>query len=105
MRRGHFTPPESIDNATQEFREVADPVRAFLAESTQGDRHAWLPRTSLYADWQRWAEEHGHHTGSASAFYERIEAAAFELYGHPLQPTKRDGTRGFIGCRITRWDP
>ncbi|MER7076614.1 DNA primase family protein [Saccharopolyspora kobensis] len=104
MRRGSFDPPATVEAATREFREVADPVRAFLADSTTADRHTWLPRQSLYSEWQRWAEQHGHHTGSAAAFYERVEAAAVEVYGHPLQPAKRRGMRGFTGARLTRWD-
>lgn len=102
MQRGYFDPPESVRLATARFREVADPVRGFLAEKLVADPDGWLPRTALYDAYADWTEEQGGAPLRAAGFYERLRAAASDTLGVRVEDRQRKGVRGFKGLA---WKP
>lgn len=101
MDRGSFTLPPSVQAATEESRYVADPVRAFLRERTIGGADQWVAKADLYRAYEAWCTETGFQGMAAATFYERVHAAAVDVFGSPLRESKRNrGTRGLNGLRL-----
>ena len=103
MARRGFAPPASVVEATQTFRQDADPVRAFLAESTYGDHNGWVPREHVFDEWKRWAEHEGRSVGQRQEFYRDMKAASLDTLGTSVNDAKRGGTRGFRGLGLRRF--
>lgn len=97
MQRGHFELPGAVEQATTAFRRAADPVRAFLHESTKGEYNGWMPRTELFDAYKRWADDNGYKPMGAATFYERASEAGEDVFGYPLGQKGRHGVRGFAG--------
>lgn len=88
MARGNFDEPESVREATRSFREVADPVRAWLAEWEPTSQ--WLTRPSVYQDFTEWALANGYFRMGSRKFYGRIESVSTEPGSAVrLSPVKR----------------
>ncbi|MDH6580032.1 phage/plasmid primase, P4 family [Kitasatospora sp. MAP5-34] len=92
MARNCFDPPQSVRQETDDYRLIADPVRAFLAD---GQLAGWIPRTALYARYVDWAQVNGYHQLAAATFYERADAASTDPTSPTMAPRKRRGTRGY----------
>lgn len=98
MDRGHFSTPLTVKGATREFREAADPVRAFATERlTAGGTVA---KTTVYNAWAQWCEDNGHERGSARRLYERLPGAALDVLDAHLTETKSHGERLFRGVSL-----
>jgi putative DNA primase/helicase len=100
MARGHFEMPPSVVGAIDHFKRVADPVRAFMADETEGTVGHFENRTMIYRRYESWVSDNGHNPLAQSAFYERFEGASIDVYGHRVTPRKRDGVRGYIGLGL-----
>lgn len=99
MRRGAFTIPPSVANATEKFRREADPIRGFIDEKISRDRHRFIPRSDVYAEYVAWSTTNGFHPMSASRFYESfVTAVAGQMQ---IWARTRNGTRGFVGINLT----
>jgi P4 family phage/plasmid primase-like protien len=95
MRRGRFTLPASVVNATNKFRREADPIRGFIDECIKADPHNFTPRSEVYAEYVAWSATNGFHPMAASRFYESFLAATAGLI--QLRSVTLDGIRGFKG--------
>lgn len=99
MRRGAFTFPPSVANATEKFRREADPIRGFIDEKVSKDEQRFIARSDVYAEYVTWSTTNGFHPMSAARFYESFVAAAA---GQMLIKTVvRQGTRGFVGINLS----
>jgi len=99
MRRGAFTLPPSVANATHRFKMEADPIRGFIEERLESvsSNAAFIPRADVYNAYTTWAVLKGFHQMSAQRFYESFVAAAVDAVRYPIVETKRTGVRGFAG--------
>lgn len=103
MRRGRFSLPPSVVNATERFKMEADPMRGFLEERVtfhHSNDPTFTPRTDIYNAYVAWAVVNGFHQMSAQRFYESFATAATDMSNYPIVPVTRDGTRGFKGIAI-----
>ncbi|MDX6308442.1 MAG: putative primase/helicase [Nocardioidaceae bacterium] len=99
MTRRQFSIPASVHDATREFREAADPVRAFVAERvTVGEAVA---RTRVYDFWCAWCETNGHEHGAARRLYERLPGAVMDILDVHIEDGKSHGSRVFRGIDVT----
>lgn len=103
MRRGTFTIPASVQEATDKFKMEADPLRGFISErivSRPPTNAPFTPRTDIYTAYTTWAAINGFHTMSASRFYESFVAAVVDTCEYPVRVTTHDGYPGFIGISL-----
>lgn len=100
MRRGKFSIPKSVEEATQRFRNEADPMRAFIEECVRFVHEGFTARTEVYARYASWAVTNGFHAMSAGRFYEGFGMAGADMATVPFRPTAMDGTRGYRGMEL-----
>ena len=100
MRRGSFSLPPSVINATERFKREADPLRGFIDERIEFVDGVFIPRTDVYNAYVAWSAVNGFHSMSASRFYESFASAAADTQKKPLRIVFRNGTRGIVGLRI-----
>jgi putative DNA primase/helicase len=103
MRRGSFSLPASVINATQRFKQEADPLRAFLDEcvvSKHPNDTAFVPRTEFYVRYTSWGSANGFHQMSAARFYESLLAAAADAFEFPVKSVKTNGVFGYRGMEL-----
>jgi P4 family phage/plasmid primase-like protien len=98
-RRWVFDPPKAVLEATQDYRDSADPVRMFLA-SLDGwnPEGGWVKGTDLRMRYSRWAAENGHMDQSAETLMAKLEDLGKEVPGFRVQRVGRKGVRGL------RWE-
>lgn len=103
MRRGQFTIPASVADATRKFKMEADPLRGFIDErvrSHRSDEPQALPRTDVYLAYVTWAGLNGFQQMSATRFYEQFTMAAVDALPHPLADVVRRGVRTYKGISL-----
>jgi putative DNA primase/helicase len=98
MRRGAFTLPPSVVNATDKFRREADPIRGYIDERIRQDPHKFTPRSDVYGDYAAWCGVNGFHAMSASRFYEAFITAASASIR--IKQRIHKGIRGFVGINL-----
>lgn len=105
MRRGRFTIPASVEEASQKFRAEADPMRAFIDERVEfhGEHSAeFIARTDLYQAYVAYALINGLHQMSAMRFYEAFTMAATDVANTPVLLTQHKGIRGYRGVSVNK---
>ena len=103
LRRGAFSMPPSVSNATERFKMEADPLRGFLEErikSMHPNNTVFIARTDIYNAYTTWSAVNGFHQMSAQRFYESFMAAAIDTVEFPIKIVKRDGVYGFRGIEL-----
>jgi P4 family phage/plasmid primase-like protien len=95
--RGDFDPPLAALMAMERFREYGDPVVAFLKETFRSSTSEFLPRSSLNGDYERYCESNGVKRMSPARLHQHLPGAAAAAFGSRVEPTKRNGVRGFKG--------
>ena len=99
MRRGAFTLPKAVQEATARFKNEADPVRAFVEERVMvadaRKENAWIARAELYGAYVSWSMVNGFHQMSAMKFYEALAVAITDLFDIPLTEKKNNTVKGF----------
>jgi putative DNA primase/helicase len=102
MRRGSFTMPASVTDATHRFKMEADPMRGFIEERIEfvNDERTFTPRTDVYTGYTSWAVINGFHQMSAQRFYESFVAAAVDTTQYPLRVSTLHGAQGYRGLRL-----
>jgi putative DNA primase/helicase len=90
-----LAPPKAVTAATDAYLGEQDAIAAWVEERVEKAQDAWVPRDTLFAEWSRWANAAGDHVGSRTRLYDALERLG-------LEPSKRDGTRGFLGIRLKR---
>lgn len=103
MRRGAFSLPRSVVNATERFKKEADPMRGFIEErvvSRHPNNAGWTARQDFYLAYTTWANINGFHQMSAQRFYESFVAAGVSAWEYPMRNARRDGIDGYIGIAI-----
>ena len=90
-----LAPPKVVTDATNAYLESEDAVRAWLEDSCEFDSNEFEPRNRLYESWRLWADKSGEKASSAKWLYEKLETL------HGIYAHKREGTRGFVGLKLT----
>lgn len=72
-RRGHFMPARSSLEAMQDLDELASPIKAFV--SANCNLVGEVPCSRLYAAYQTWCSDNGHHASSTGVFRRDLRAA------------------------------
>ena len=86
--------PQTVEEATQEYRESQDPLRGFIADCCVLTLDAWTSSADLMKEYRRWSEERGErHLLGGNAFTERLKA-----YG--CVPRTQGNTRGWRGVGL-----
>lgn len=100
MRRQAFGIPQSVINATANFRKEADPVRAFIddrLDCVHPNNAPHVARSEVYLAYTVWASLNGYHQMSAQRFYEELAAAVLGVTTYPFRVARVDGIEGFKG--------
>jgi phage/plasmid-associated DNA primase len=103
MRRGRFDLPASVVEATERFKQEADPMRGFIEERVSFHHELdvrFTTRTDLYGAYTAWAAMNGFQAASAARFYELFLAAATDTSEYPVRLVKLHGTYGFKGVNL-----
>lgn len=98
MRRGAFSLPASVVEATRRFRDEADPMRGFIEDAItfhHANNQVFTARTDIYARYTAWAAINGFHAMSAQRFYESFITAATDITNTPIRTVAVNGTRGY----------
>ena len=90
-----LAPPKVVTDATNAYLRSEDAVRAWLEDSCEFDSNEFEPRNRLYKSWRLWADKSGEKASSAKWLYEKLETL------HGIYAHKREGTRGFVGLKLT----
>lgn len=98
--RGDFAPPRNVRDATERFREHADPVVAFLSERCAVEPEGFVSRPALKGEYDSFCEGNGSRPLSAIKLYEHLPNAASAALGTAVHAHKRNGQRGFRGMRL-----
>lgn len=97
MGRQRFDIPPSVEEAMQEFKSQADPVREFATDILRPDSRGWNSRSAVFTRWSSWARENNCTIGTRSDFYRRLLPAFEDVHGLKLEERRRQGTDGFKG--------
>jgi putative DNA primase/helicase len=100
MRRGRFTLPASVEQATERFKREADPVRGFIDEMITFDTDLFSARSEIYSAYVAWSATNGFHAMSAQRFYESFTTAAPSVSNVPVSSVQNKGIRGYRGIAI-----
>jgi len=103
MRRGAFTIPASVADASRKFKMEADPLRGFIEErvrSTHPNSPTKVARTDVYMAYVTWAGLNGFQQMSAARFYEQFSMAAVDALPHPMTAVIIKGERVFKGIAL-----
>jgi putative DNA primase/helicase len=90
-----LNPPEVVRGATDEYLAAEDAMGRWMEERCELARGSWTPVRALFANWQKWCEKTGEHSGSLKAFSQALQARGFEP-----ERTGGDRTRGFTGIAV-----
>ena len=74
-QRGHFVQPRSGQPLAVAMGQLASPLQAFLQDRCVVEPEALVPRTALYAQWERWCTENGIAAGGPEKFGRQLRAA------------------------------
>lgn len=86
--------PQSVEQATQEYRESQDPLKDFLAECCVLVPTAWVSTDELRTEYERWAKGRGErHLLIGNAFTGRLKA-------HGCTAKTRRNVRGWLGVGL-----
>jgi putative DNA primase/helicase len=101
--RGHFVQPASSREAIDTLESLASPVRAFVKECCIVNPERQVLSDVVWAAWDAWCKENGHHAGSKTAFWAKLNAAA------PTVDRGRRGPRGaqqpyYLGIGLAKAD-
>ena len=74
MARGGYDIPASVAEAQLDYRENADPVRRFIAETytVTGDHDDRVSRHDLYGDYKAWCETNTHRPKPTNRFWSHL---------------------------------
>jgi putative DNA primase/helicase len=88
-----LAPPQAVRDATAAYLEAEDAVGAWIEECCRCCPQAWASRSTLFADWSRWATGAGEYVGSQRRFVQALETRGFV-------PERRRTGRGFAGIEL-----
>lgn len=98
--RGHFVPPPSSAEVTQELEDLASPVGAFIRERCERGPAYAVEVDSLYEAWMKWCESEGRdHAGTKATFGRDLRTVVPEV--GKSRPRAGDGRlRFYEGLRL-----
>jgi putative DNA primase/helicase len=73
MKNSAFTISRSVRTATDDYRQQADPVRAFVDDRLDVVAGSREKRSLIYHEYKAWCEDNGRHAFSSHRFYAGIE--------------------------------
>lgn len=98
--RGYFVMPESGRELSQEMRDLASPVAAFVNERCVLGENSTVPCADLYTEWEKHCErEKIQHPGAASSFSRRLIASTPGI-GRMRKMVGGKQIREFVGIRL-----
>ena len=76
MKQGHYSTPQSVIDATADFREASDPLRSFLDDCVEvtGEHEHTESRSEFYSRYKDWTDHNGHGRLGANKFWGRLVA-------------------------------
>ena len=88
-----------------EQSEDANPTITFASErlvyrEDDDDAASRASLTDVYEEWERWADEAGHHRGSRRRFYKRLESGFKELGWKQVKQIKTMGSRYYTNIYL-----
>jgi putative DNA primase/helicase len=96
---GRFTLPPSARELLDDFREVATPVRTFVAECCFLADNATVSRADLFGAWQEWCRRRNKQAGDQGTFGKNLRAA----HPHLRDSQPREGgekVRKYVGISL-----
>lgn len=93
-QKNGLAPPESINQATNEYREHEDIVGDFIIESCHVDDNVncRVEPKKLYEEYKKWCDEVGHHSMAKKRFFDNIRLR--------FNGKKSDGKNYFVGIEL-----
>ena len=98
--QGHFTEPEIVKEAIDDYRRASDTVRTFVDECCVLDVDARVSKARFYEAYTEWCQDNGHHPVSQRTLRERmrqIDAAISE--GQPMIAGRQQ--RAWLGLGLS----
>ena len=76
MKQGRYSTPQSVIDATADFREASDPLRSFLDDCVEvtGEHEHTESRSEFYSLYKEWTDHNGHGRLGANKFWGRLVA-------------------------------
>lgn len=96
-QRDGLAVPESVQDATREYRSSEDVMGGFLAEYCTRGAKMWVSSATLRRGLERWCKELGEETPTMRALGDRLKREGFTGGNQG----KRAGVRGWVGLDLT----
>lgn len=93
--RGRFQIPQSVEDASQQYRQQLDTVLAFISECCQLSSVRWTRRSAIYHAYKQWCGDNGRRPLGSRSVYSRIRESF-----PAINETTRDGYDGFDGIGL-----
>lgn len=94
-RRWVFDPPQSVLDATEEYRLSADPVRLFVESLGRWEpADGWVEGSVVRQMYNTWAAANGHLDQSAETLMNKVQDLGREVQGLAVKRVVRSGKRG-----------
>src|SRR5262249_13899694 len=90
QRKG-LQPPKAVVNATEEYLEDEDALKAFIDENCETGKDRFDSIDNLWKGWKVWAEQSGEYVGSKRKFGQKLADKGFRR----TKGTK--GRRNYLG--------
>ena len=90
--------PETVKQATREYREEMDPLRDFFAECCRFGPELWVKSSDLREAYEGWCKENGGSVLDGNDFARRLRARGCE-------PKNRNVGRGWLGISLVSEEP
>ncbi len=78
-KQGHFTEPQTSEDAVTEMADLASPVTAFVREKCIVGPQFEVDFDSLYWAWKSWADENGRKVSSKQTFGRDLRSVVFGI--------------------------
>lgn len=96
MEKGRFSPPKSVREAGDQYRERLDSVQGFVAEECVVSPDIWTRRSELYREYRAWAQAGGRLPVSAVTFNDHLRRG----FSEQVAERTRHGIRGWLGVGL-----
>ena len=94
-QRSGLLPPKVVVEATADYLNSEDSIRAWLDDCCIRDPAALEPSATLFASWKGWAEQNSEFVGSMKSLSQTLQDRGFE------RRRDRKGS-GFLGLMLKR---
>ena len=100
LERGAFTESANTRRAREEFRQTADPLRAFLAQAVTVVPGVHIPRNSLYSAYRTWCGDNGVRPRGRNTFNNDLRSIHMDALGIPADEGRVNNVRVWLGLQL-----